>query len=253
MCVVVVVLKKKRYLAGYLLRTGTPALTCSRWRRNPAVTEPPTKVRIPMCRLEERILEKLLAIFYPPCIWVLKKMRKVFFFTATGKEGQVDGSVGKEVPVMEWKGVRLRSSDVKMEEYTARTEIQLHLQNKSTRLKRLMFLLQMRTHNLHPQMWLYHFFTVYLIYSSLIYSNFYQMYSNYTFFFKEQRWWFQFTAFYILLWQSFQLYTLIMNHMQYQSQSECLWLYTVTSHSCERVQLETNSAYEIYYSQLDLF
>lgn len=105
-----------------------------------------------MCRLEERILEKLLAIFYPPCIWVLKKMRKVFFFTATGKEGQVDGSVGKEVPVMEWKGVRLRSSDVKREEYTARTEIQLHLQNKSTRLKRLMFLLQMRTHNLHPQM-----------------------------------------------------------------------------------------------------
>lgn len=41
--------------------------------------------------------------------------------------------------------------------------------------------------------------------------------------------------------------------MQYQSPSECLWLYTVTSHSCERVQLETNSAYEIYYSQLDLF
>lgn len=44
-----------------------------------------------------------------------------------------------------------------------------------------------------------------------------------------------------------------LKHMQYQSQSECLWLYTVTSHSCERVQLETNSAYEIYYSQLDLF
>lgn len=81
-----------------------------------------------------------------------EKNEKDLFFTATGKEGQVDGSVGKEVPVMEWKGVRLRSSDVKMEEYTARTEIQLHLQNKSTRLKRLMFLLQMRTHNLHPQM-----------------------------------------------------------------------------------------------------
>lgn len=52
-----------RYLAGYLLRTGTPALTRSRWSRNPAVTEPPTKDRMPMFRLEDRTLEKLLAMF----------------------------------------------------------------------------------------------------------------------------------------------------------------------------------------------
>lgn len=58
---------------------------------------------------------------------------------------------------------------------------------------------------------------------------------------------------YCFLYFTLAVYTLIMNHRQYQSPSECLWLYTVTSHSCERVQLETNSAYEIYYSQLDLF
>lgn len=49
------------YLAGYLLRSG-PALTRFRCSRNPAVTEPPSSVRIRMFRLEERILEKLLAM-----------------------------------------------------------------------------------------------------------------------------------------------------------------------------------------------
>lgn len=83
------------------------------------------------------------------------------------------------------------------------------------------------------------------------------MYSNYTFFFSRSN----DDDFSLLLFifypgshfSCIMNFSLIMNHMQYQSPSECLWLYTVTSHSCERVQLETNSAYEIYYSQLDLF
>lgn len=51
------------YLAGYILRTCDPAVTCSRFSKKPAVKDPaPTNDSIPKFRLEDRILAKLCAI-----------------------------------------------------------------------------------------------------------------------------------------------------------------------------------------------
>lgn len=50
------------YLAGYLLRSEPRALTLFRCSRNPAVAEPPSSVSKPMLRLEDKSLEKLLAM-----------------------------------------------------------------------------------------------------------------------------------------------------------------------------------------------
>lgn len=53
---------RRHYLAGYLLRSEPSAPTWFRCSRNPAVAEPPRSVSKPMLRLEERSLEKLLAM-----------------------------------------------------------------------------------------------------------------------------------------------------------------------------------------------
>lgn len=158
MCVVVVVLKKK----NKPLPRGVPPANrhsganmfpveekSSRYRASHQSQDPDVSFGGKDSR--ETACHFVSSLFLGFFVFFLLK-EKSLFFTATGKEGQVNGSVGNEVPLMEWKGVRLRSSDIKMEEYTTRAEIQLHLQNKSTRLKRLMFFLQMRTHNLHRQM-----------------------------------------------------------------------------------------------------
>lgn len=88
------------YLAGYLLRTGDPALTCSRWSTNAAATaEPPTSDRRPMFRLEERSREKLLAMLAK--VRCLKKEKRLVCTSAGMKEGQPGGNAADEVPLME--------------------------------------------------------------------------------------------------------------------------------------------------------